>query len=204
MMEIIRGIDQGSDEWHSLRIGSVGASSISKIITSAGKASSQRKAYMYTLAGEIMTGKKAESFSNQHMKNGIEMEPQTRMEFQLETMKDVEEVALIFPDDRPGWHCSPDGLIIGEDAGLELKTVIPSTQVRYLDKGVLPTEYRLQVQMSLYVTGYQVWYFMSFCHGLPKLIIPVERDESLISVIDAELRSFVDDLNLLIDKVKNS
>jgi len=201
-MEIIRGIDQGSPEWFSLRVGSVGASSISKIITSTGKKSTQRQGYLYTLAGEILTGKKTESYSNQYMQDGIDREPQTRMEFQLETMKQVEEVALIFPDGRPGWHCSPDGILVGEEAGLELKSVIPATQVKYLDKGVLPTEYRLQCQMSLFVTGWDLWYFCSFCPGLKPLIVNVERDEKLIEIIKEDLNLFISDLNKLVDRLR--
>ena len=204
-MEIIRGILQGSPEWMDLRIGSVGASSLSKIITSTGKRSTQRQAYLYTLAGEKLTGKKAESYSNKYMQDGIDNEPQTRMEFQLKTMKQVEEVALIFPDGRPGWHSSPDGILIpDEEAGLELKSVIPATQVKYLDKNKLPTEYILQCQMSLFVTGWELWYFCSACPGLPLLIVEVTRDKKLIEIISGELNLFVEDLNKVIDRIKEA
>jgi len=200
--EIIRDCEQGSETWFEYRCGSVGASDISKIITSTGKRSSQRNAYLYTLAGEIITGRKTESYSNRYMKNGIDLEFQTRMEFQLETMKQIEEVALIFPDGRPGWHCSPDGLVIGEKAGLELKSVIPATQAKYLDKDVLPTEYKLQVQMSLMVSEFERWYFCSFCPGFPIFIKVVQRDEELIEVIKKEVDLFVQDLNELVEKIK--
>jgi len=201
-MEIIRDISQGSDAWMNLRIGSVGASSLSKIITSTGKRSTQRQGYLYTLAGELLTGQKAESYSNQNMSNGLEMESNTRREFQLETMEQVEEVGLIFPDGRPGWHCSPDGILIGEDAGLELKSVLPATQVKYLDKGRLPTEYKLQCQMSLFVTGWSAWYFCSHCVGFDPFILQVERDEDLIKIIETELTKFVSGLNQLVKKLK--
>ena len=202
-MEIIRGILQGSPEWMDLRVGSVGASSLSKIITSTGKKSTQRQAYLYTLAGEKLTWKKAESYSNKYMQDGIDNEPQTRMEFQLKTMKQVEEVALIFPDGRPGYHISPDGILIpDEEAGLELKSVIPATQVKYLDKNKLPTEYILQCQMSLFVTGWGLWYFCSASPGLPLLIVEVTRDENLIEIIENELTLFVEDLNKVIDRIK--
>ena len=203
-MEIIRDIIQGTPEWMALRVGSVGASSLSKIITTQGKRSTQRQLYLYTLAGEILTGKKAESYSNKYMADGIDNEPQSRMGFQLETMKQVEEVALIFPDGRPGWHCSPDGCVIGEDAGLELKSVIPSTQVKYLLKNELPTEYLLQCQMSLFVSGWPLWYFCSACPGLPLLIVEVTRDEHLISIIKEELTLFVKELNDIVDKIKQT
>ena len=203
MIEIIRDIEQGTPEWMTLRVGSVGASSLSKIITSTGKRSTQRQLYLYTLAGEILTGKKAESYSNKYMTDGIDNEPQSRMEFQLATMKQVEEVALIFPEGRPGYHISPDGILIpDEEAGLELKSVIPSTQVKYLLKNELPTEYVLQCQMSLFVTTWKLWYFCSYCPGLPLLIVEVTRDDKLISIIRAELNLFIQDLKLIANKIK--
>jgi len=200
-MEIIKDIEQGTHEWHALRVGSVGASSLSKIITSTGKRSSQRQAYMYQLAAERITGIKTETFCSQAMQDGIEREPQTRMAFQLETWKEIEQVGMIFPDGRPGFHISPDGLVVGEDAGLELKSVIPATQIKYLDKGVCPTEYRLQCQMSMFVTGWPVWWFCSHCPGLPLFFLPVERDEKLISVIDKEINIFISDLDALVEKI---
>jgi hypothetical protein len=42
--------------------------------------------------------------------------------------------------------------------------------------GTLPDEYRPQVHCSLAVTGLDRWDFMSFCPGLPSLLITVKRD----------------------------
>lgn len=200
-MEIIRDIKQGTDEWMALRVGSVGASSLSKIITSTGKRSSQRKSFLYQMAAEKITKKNTETYCSKSMLDGIEREPQTRMEFQIATWLEVEQVGIIFPDNRPGFHVSPDGLLIGEKAGLELKSVIPATQVKYLDKATLPTEYKLQCQMSLFVTGYPIWWFCSHCPGLPLFYLPVGRDEELISIIDNELNVFVNDLDALVKKI---
>jgi len=204
MIDIIRYIDQGSDEWFDYRRGSVGASSISKIITSTGKPSTQRQDYMYKLAAEKITGKTAESHKNQNMINGTEYEDQTRMRFMLQTNKTVEEVGLIIPKLKLGWHISPDGIIQNEEAGLEIKSVLSATQCKYLDKGKLPTEYILQCQMSLFVTGWNKWYFCSAsCESieLPILIIEVNRDEKLIANIEKELTSFVNDLYELTSKI---
>ncbi len=117
-------------------------------------------------------------------------------------MKQVEEVAGIENTDCRGVFVSPDGLIIGENAGLELKSVIPATQVKYLDKGTLPTEYRLQCQMSLFVTGWDAWHFFSHSPGLPGLHIIVPRDEKLIMIIKEEVSRFLYDLESLVTKLK--
>jgi len=202
--EIIKGYAQGTPEWFSARSGKIGSSSISKVLTSTGKRSTQRKAYLYTLAGEIITGEKASSYSNQYMKDGIDREPQTRMEFQLEMMKQVEEVAGIINDKYPGVFVSPDGLIVGEKAGLELKSVIPATQAKYLDKDVLPTEYKLQVQTSLLISEFERWYFCSHCPGMPIFIKIVHRDEELIAAIKKEVGLFVKELNELVERINEN
>jgi len=202
MIKIIRDFDQGTPEWFAARAGKIGGTGISKVVTSTGKRSTQRKTYLYTLAGEIITGEKASSYSNQYMKNGLLNEEQTRMEFQLEMMKQVEEVAGIINNKYPGVFVSPDGLIIGEKAGLELKSVIPATQAKYLDKDVLPTEYKLQVQMSLMVSEFERWYFCSHCPGMPIFTKVVHRDEELIAAIKKEVRLFVKELNELVKKIK--
>jgi len=202
MLKIIRNYRQLSPEWFEIRAGKVGGSSIGKIVTATGKKSTQRQSFLYQLAAEILTGKKTESYSNQNMADGIEREPQTRMEFQFITMDQVEEVAGMENTDYPGVFVSPDGLIVGEDAGLELKSVIPATQVKYLDKGILPTEYRLQCQISLMVTEWDTWKFFSFCPGLPGLHVIVHRDEKLIQIIKDEVARFLEDLNNLVTKLR--
>ncbi len=201
MITIISDILQGSDEWFKYRVGSIGASSISKIITSQGKRSSQRKAYLYELAAEAITGEKTESYSNQNMEMGNEREAESRMVFEFEH-GDVEEVALIKNPDIEGAHCSPDGILVDKKEGLELKNVLPKTQVKYLDKAKLPTEYKLQCQFSLFITGWELWHFFSYCPGFRPLYIPVKRDEQLIKTIKTEVELFVKDLNELIERLK--
>lgn len=202
MLTIYREILQGSDDWFKLRSGMVGASSISKIITSTGKRSTQRSTFLYQIAAEMITGEKTETYSNNNMQNGIKMESNTRKEFMLKTGLEVEQVGGIINSEIEGAFISPDGLIVDEDAGLELKSVIPSTQVKYLDNGKLPTEYILQCQMSLFVTGYPVWWFCSHCPGFMPFIVKVERDEVLIKIIETELSRFVSDAKELVERVK--
>jgi len=193
---------QGSEEWFKKRVGSVGASSINKIITSTGKRSTQRKAYMYQLAGEIITGVKAESYSNANMEEGVLREQESRELFEFTHNVEIEEVGLILPFENAVYHCSPDGIIKGKEEGLELKNVLASTQVKYLDKNVLPTEYRLQCQFSLFVTGWDVWHFFTYHPGIKPFYIKVLRDEELIKIIHAEINIFIGELETLVNKLK--
>jgi len=106
---------QGGPEWFSARCGSVGASSIDKIITTQGKPSTQRQTFLYAKAAEKLTGKIAESYSNVHMGNGIILEQESRDLFSLLHDVEIEQVGLILPFEGAGFHCSPDGILSGKE-----------------------------------------------------------------------------------------
>lgn len=192
---------QGTDAWHALRVGSPGASSMDKIITSQGKRSGQRQAYMYQLAGEIIVGEKTETYRNATMDRGSELEAEAREVFEF-LHGPVEQCGVIYPDERKLWHISPDGFQSEKEQGLEIKSPLLHTHCEYLDKGKLPTKYVVQVQTSLACTGWDVWYFMSYYPGLKSLIIPVERDEKLIPLILEAVEEFCADLHDLVERLQ--
>ena len=200
-MIIENGFEQGSDQWHKARVGNPGASSFDKIITSTGKPSTQRKKYLYQMAGEIITGQPAVSFQTDFMTRGIEMESEARQLFEM-LKYPVEQCAMVYPDHTKDYHCSPDGILPDQKSGLEIKCPSLPVAVEYLDKADLPTAYKIQVQGSLMVTGYEHWYFMSYYPGLKPLIIQVERDEKLISIIREEVEEFIKNLKDLVDRLQ--
>lgn len=201
-MIIESGFEQGSEEWHKARTGNPGATGFSNIITSTGKPSASRDKYVYEIAEERLSGEKPESFKSYYTLRGSRLEPEARDLFSMIHSVDVEECAMIYPDDRKEYHISPDGIMPEIKQGLEIKCPALITHDKYLSDGVLPTEYRLQVQGSLMVTGYQTWWFMSYFPGLKPFIIPVERDEKLIAVLKDEMERFIDDVKSLIDRLK--
>lgn len=196
---IIENVVQGSEEWHRLRVGSVGASSIDKIITTKGEPSKQRTEYMMTLAAERITGKQEVGYINQAMLNGIEREAEARTLFEMVHGVEVQQVGLVYTDDK-SCHCSPDGLI-GETEGLEIKNPISKTHIKYLLDGKAPTEYFCQLQFSLYVTGREIWHFMSHYPGIKPFIISCFRDEKWIEKCDKELKSFNQELEEMVNRL---
>src|SRR6056297_1455870 len=118
--------EQGTEAWQSFRIGNPGASGMSNIITSQGKLSVSRRKYLYKMAGEILTNAKAESYQSAAMSRGIELEPEAREAFEF-AYGPVDQCGLVFPDHTSKYHCSPDGLLRNERAGLEIKC--PTLQV---------------------------------------------------------------------------
>lgn len=198
-MIIIDTVLQGSPEWHDLKAGIPGASSFDKIITTKGEPSKSRQDYLYQLAGEAITGKQEEGYTNFAMQQGIEREAESRALFELMHGVQVRQVGLIYRDDKAAL-CSPDGLI--EDAGVEMKNPLLKTHVKYLLAGTFPMDYFQQVQGSLYITEFKHWFFMSHYPGMPPLILKVERDEKFISALAKALDLFVVELAGTIRKLK--
>lgn len=116
------------------------------------------------------------NFENWAMQRGTELEPQAVAAFEGATGIRIREVGFC-RSIHGAFGCSPDGLVIGESAGLEGKVLVPDTHIRYRRAGELPSEYLYQVHGSMAVTGAQSWWFQSFCPGLAPLRIVIERDD---------------------------
>jgi len=120
------------------------------------------------------------------MERGTRLEPIARIDFEMRTGIDVEEVGFI-TNDSFGEHigCSPDGLIDGGKGGLEIKCPKPSTHLEYHREGVLPKDYRAQVHGCMAVTGADYWWFTSFCPTLQDFSLRVYRDDYTESLAQA-------------------
>ena len=201
-MIIIDDIKQGTPEWLAEKLGKPSASNIDKIITNDGKLSKQREGYLYELAGEVITGRQENSFKSAAMEQGTERENESRNFFEFISGATIKQVGVIYKDERKLFLCSPDGILEDKKEGLELKNPLAKTQIKYLLDGKLPSEYYGQIQMSLYVTGYDYWNFVSYVPGMKPLILRVTRDEKFIKALKVELEIFTQELNKLVEKIK--
>jgi putative phage-type endonuclease len=204
-MQIIKNINQGTDEWHELRLGKVTASRLSDVISKGrGNAPSKTRAsYMLQLAAERLTGEKEDSFSNKYMEWGNECEPQARSMYEFDSGNEVEEVAFVIHSDSFG--VSPDGLI-GDNGILEIKCPKTTTQIERYLKGKFPTEYKAQVQGQLLATNREWCDFVSFDPRISGeaqyFCIRVERDEEYISELFGKINDFVNELDEMMEKLK--
>ena len=198
-MIIIDNIQQGSEAWMRLKAGIPGASSFDKIITTKGEPSKSRTDYLYQLAGEAIIGRQEEGYTNFAMQQGLEREAESRALFEMLYGVTVRQVGMIYRDDKAAL-CSPDGLV--DDCGLEMKNPLLKTHVKYLMAGTLPTDYFQQVHGSMYITGFENWFFMSHYPDMPPLILKVERDEKFISALAKELDKFCYELAGAINRLK--
>jgi putative phage-type endonuclease len=191
-MVIIENIEQGTEEWLKIKAGVPSASEADKILSPTGKASTQKDKYLNQLIGEKLLGIKPESYKSQAMIEGNLKEDEARSYFTITQGIDIKQVAFCFEDNKR-YGISPDGL--GDLTGLEIKCPELHTHVEYLRKGKLPTKYITQVQMSMLVSGYPNWWFMSYYPGLPELLINVPRDDAYCSKLKVALDDFCDELD---------
>jgi len=198
---IILDCEQMDHEWWQAHVGTPSASNFSKILTPTGKPSASARDYMYQLAGEILTGKKIETYHNAVMQRGIEMEAEARTLYELMFDVEIQQVGLIYPDEQRKYCCSPDG-IRSDEIGFEVKCPLIHTHVSYLIAGKIPGTYIPQVQGSMLVTGFKRWDFMSYYPGLKPLVVEVKRDDKYCDLLATALNSFNLELEKTVEKLK--
>lgn len=163
---IFHDVQQNTDEWQELRRGKATSSNFACIMANEDKAfGDPAKRYALQLALEIETGRKAEySFSNTHMERGHEQEPIARMLYEDMYFVDVSNGGFF---DWGDYGDSPDGLV-GEDGGVEIKSVIASTHYATLQRKSFDPAYTWQLIGHLDCTGREWFDFVSYCSDFPE------------------------------------
>ncbi|CAH1657515.1 YqaJ-like recombinase domain-containing protein [Hyphomicrobiales bacterium] len=199
-MQII-DCEQGTEAWFRARAGIPTASEFGTVMAKGrgGGDSKTRQTYLYKLAGEIITGEPAISFTNVHMERGKVMEPEARDLYAF--MTDAEPVQIGFI--RSGQKgCSPDSLI-GERGMLEIKTKLPALMVEALLRDEFPPEHKAQCQGALWVAEREWIDICVYWPKMPPLIKRAFRDESYISEMSAAVDAFNDELNTVVERIRS-
>lgn len=184
-MQIISGIEQGTEEWKELRKGVATASNFDKIITPAqAKESATLSKYAKQLALEL-TYKTltAKEFKSPAMELGNELESEARLAYMKENFDEVVEIAFI-KSDCGNYGCSPDGLV-GEDGLIEIKTLEASAHSDVLINKEMPLDYKCQVQGQLWISERKWCDFVAYNNQIEDeskrlIVIRVFRDEEFI------------------------
>ena len=203
-MIIETAFKQGDSMWHEARINSVGGTGLAKIITNKkAERSKSREGYMLEKAGDIISRDPKQTFQSWEMKWGHKYEPVARKMLSFVKNIELETCAMIFFDESRTWHISPDFFNFKKRFGGEIKCPQLKEFRKTVKENKLPTKHIIQVQTGLALTGWDYWLFVSYFPGLKPFIIEVERDETLIRIIKAEVKIFLRDLNKLIKKIKS-
>ncbi len=202
----IHDCQQGTLEWTKLHFGIPTASGLDNLLTPEFelRKGELTKTYVYKKVAEKLQGRplidlSASSFM---LEQGMILESEGRPWFALEYDKKIKQVGFISTDDGQ-FGCSPDGLIEGEDCGLEIKCPSAPIHVKYLVNGVLPKEYACQVLGSMFVTGFTKWIFVSYRRGFPALVLEIHHNEKAMSMIRAAINQFHADFDRAMQRISN-
>jgi hypothetical protein len=196
-------LEQGSIEWLQARLGVITASNISKVL--AKKGSETRHGHMMELIGQIAT-KEAEEINGKALEWGKANEVAARGAYEFDRDVSVEEVGFIYgPDKRTG--CSPDGIITKLNRGLEIKNPMTArVHADFLLMDKVKPEWLMQVQFSMWVTGFCEWDFCSFharfkAPGTMFKAITIKRDNELMDRFSNEVGEFVIEMDRMLEKL---
>ncbi len=201
---IVIDMPQNGDEWYRARAGVITASKFDSLVTTKGAPSKSAEMYILSLAGDYILGTSKGGYENSATRWGHAHEPDARREFSyIYDDVQVDTPGFIFKDETRICGCSPDGIIAEWGEGLEIKCPEKKEiHLSYRKAGKLPTKYHNQVQGSMYVTGFQCWWFMSYFPGLPPLVLRVERDDEFIEKLDAAIGEAAIQLAMEIKEIK--
>lgn len=186
-------VQQNSEEWYNLRLGKITSSNFDKICANMGKAFGEpAKKYARQKALERVTGKLDETaqFSNSYMDRGHELEPLALELYQMQTFNEVTNGGFF---SISAFGDSPDGLV-GSSGCVEVKSVIPNTHWKVIERGGYDTSYKWQIQGHMYIGDKQWCDFVSYCPEFAKgkelYVFRVERDDEMQDQLKDRLEAF--------------
>jgi hypothetical protein len=192
----IHDVEQGTEEWHEARCGLLTASEVNLILTPTLKVADNEKTrtHVYELAAQRITGYTEPTYIGDDMLRGMDDEIDARIAYSKHR-SEVTECGFT-TNDEWGFTIgySPDGLV-GDDGLIEVKSRRQKYQVQTIAEHVLtgdcsiPVDYVLQCQTGLLVTGRKWLDFISYCGGMPMVIIRVYPDPVIqAAIIDAAVK----------------
>jgi putative phage-type endonuclease len=202
-------IEQGSPEWHQLRLGKLTASRIADATTrlKSGGWGASRASYMGELIAERLTGVPFEAYVSAAMKQGTELEPEARAAYEYYESVVVEKIAFI---DHPAIAmsgASPDGFV-GRDGLVELKCPLVHTHIATLLGDSIDGNYIKQMQWQMACSGRKWCDWVSYSPKLPErmrlFVKRVPRDDKMIAGLEEDAKGFLWELDKAVMALRNA
>ena len=185
MIRKIPTSNMSKEEWTLLRSTTIGGSDAAAILGLNPHKSA------YALWAE-KTGKVIpEDISEKEaVRLGTDLEDYVAHRFMEKTGKKVRrENYTVFRDDMPYAHANYDRLVIGERAGLEIKTTNALNLTKFKN-GEFPATYYCQCVHYLMVSGLDRWYLAVLVLGIGFHVFTIERDENEIAALKMAEENF--------------
>lgn len=114
---------------------------------------------------------------------GTDLEDYVAHRFMEATGKKVRrENYTVFRDDMPYAHANYDRLIVGEEAGLEIKTT-NALNLKKFKNGEFPANYYCQCVHYMMISGLKRWYLAVLVLGIEFKVFVIDRDEAEIEAL---------------------
>ena len=198
-MNLIKELEQRTEEWKQIRKGSIGGTRVKSIMAK------NNLPLIDELIAEKHTELIEETFVNDAMQRGIDLEPFAISEFEDRTDFTVDTFGLVTNENYPGCHLSPDGLILDGSgvplSGVEVKCPSTKKHVEYIRTNRIPAEYKYQVYHYFTICDtIDTVYFVSYDPRFevrPFHLIKITREEHADQLEDFEIKllKFIDKLS---------
>lgn len=195
-MNIYNDLAQGTDDWLRVRLGKFGGTD-AQAVANNGKG---LETLCFQKAGEIITGRVKESFTNDDIERGNKLEGQARFAYEMLSGKKVVEVGYCELSEFVG--ASPDGLV-GDDGLVEIKCPSDANFVRFLYERKPDPKYVWQMQHQMLVTDRKWCDLVVFNDNLNRIeIVRVDRDEKMIEKIRIGLEAGIAKVKEILERTK--
>jgi hypothetical protein len=154
--------------------------------------------YAFKLAVERISGEPLDQgFETWSMRRGHELEPDARMEHEMQTGLVVQEAGFVTPTMAPS---AQRGRPVGEDGGAEYKCFVAPEKLRSFHIDNDASDVFDQVQGCMWVTGRKWWHIGLYCPALKPAGKQLwwrefKRDDDYIEAMESDLWAF----KLLVD-----
>jgi len=210
MDRIIKGIEQGSPEWQALRIGKIGGSRISDLLTEGrgGAESLTKRKYKNELIRERLTGRKLDTYKTPAMQRGIDLEPMARAWYEVKYNTFVDQVAIVLHPSIDGGQCSPDGIVEATNSLIEIKIPNPENHLdNILTGGKQLEQYYDQVQWQLACMPEKefcdlVSYDPEMPDHLQGFVKRIYRDDEYINNMQNAVIAFLSEIETIVNNLK--
>ncbi len=183
MRKIVNTLQISREEWLTLRKGSIGGSDAGAVMGMN----------PYRSALEVYADKKGmipDKEQNEAMRLGSDLEDYVAKRFEEMTGKKVRRDNYMYAhDDYPFMTANVDRVIVGENAGLECKTMSPFSKYD-VAAGEIPDQYYAQCQHYMAVMAYDRMYIAILVYQKGVWQHPVERNDEFIKQMIQQEKEF--------------
>lgn len=173
--KIINVKDISREEWLEIRRNSIGGSDAA---SACGMSPWKSPLELWCEKMDMIPDKE----TNESMRRGTYLEEYVAQRFQEETGKKVRRDNFMYSsDDFPCLTANIDRVIVGEDAGLECKTMNDYSSNDYdFESGEIPVQYYCQCQHYMMVMGWKYMY-IAFSSNFKFSWLKVDRNQEFIN-----------------------